>query len=488
MGQFSSSLQFLNQNMNYFCKRLALNDISISVPIMPRPLSYFNSFVGIQNWSSVAQSVTIQYTRIRISTRFIISLTNTFLFLYILNALGFFKASIIITITLAVQLITDYPFGAISDKIGQKWILAISMFFTSTGFFLLAFATNYVQFIIYAIINGFANAQSSGALESWYDNNYQKFALDDDAEKKEYGFMMSRVGAIDTFVYAITIIVGGFLATSITRSNVFLIDGIFGIIVFFMILKLMKVKDFDNKVVIIRNKEMSALETFKGGVKFVFKDRNTAFFLIGYGIYSVWGVIWNNLLLFPFYFGYAGSDAIAGLLRSSLQFSRVVIMIAIAGIIKKLNKRKLVLIFVIQYTLLFVGMGILIYFLPIRNQFSWTGIIVIYLLFLVATIIFGTFSNIISQRVLLDYFPSEYRNSLHSFIPTITGIVSIFFLPLAGNLIENHGFFIGLAFCGIFAVLGSIMMEISMKSTNYFKTKTPEVKSISGATSVAYSD
>ena len=46
---------------------------------------------------------------------------------------------------------------------------------------------------VIAAINGFANAQNSGALATWLDNNYKKVAGDVDPDRKIYSFSKTGV-------------------------------------------------------------------------------------------------------------------------------------------------------------------------------------------------------------------------------------------------------------------------------------------------------
>ena len=75
-------------------------------------------------------------------------------------------------------------------------------------------------FLITSIIFGFANAQASGALQAWLDNNY-KIADDYDPERKNYGFTMTRLNSIDTLSSGSMIFLGGFLATAYSRAWLF---------------------------------------------------------------------------------------------------------------------------------------------------------------------------------------------------------------------------------------------------------------------------
>lgn len=427
-------------------------------------MAFYNKFVGTTEWPLQAQRVTQVYGTIRMLTSFAMSLTGTFLILYILDAIGFKEASIVITVMLTVQLVTDYPSGSLGDRIGQRWVLGIAIFSMSIAFYLLAFATTVTDFIIVAAIIGFANAQASGALQSWYDNNYKKLSIDDDPEKKNYGYSMNRLAAADSFVMGITFIIGGMLATYLGRTNVFIIQASIGLILTIIIVKYMKDIETDTSTNTLEEQNKPGyFETLKGGVAFVFKTKTTLLLVMGIAVFQFVWVIWGNLLLFPIYFGYSGTDEIAGFLRSIIFFVGVAITIAVSGVTKKLNKKKMNLFFAIQTFGLFGGVALLLYFLPMTNQFSLIGYITIIVLFTLTISLSGTLANVLAQRIILDFFPSEYRNSLYSFIPTATGVLALFFLPMTGSLIESYGLIAGIGVCTIFGVLGLLMMEIPMR-------------------------
>lgn len=427
-------------------------------------MSFYNKFIGINNLPKSAQSLTRVYGLIRMLNSFILNLTSTFLILYIIDALGFEKASIVITVMLTVQLAIDYPSGSLGDHIGQRWVLGIAVFMISIAFFLLSSATSYIQFIVIAIIIGFANAQASGALQSWYDNNYKNVDTENDPEKKNYGFCMNRLGAADDFIMGITFIIGGLLATLFSRSFVFALQSLFSVIFAVLIIRLMQDIKGVNE---IRNQNIKSfskyLEYLKGGVKFVFKDKMTILFVFGISIFQFVWVIWGNLILFPLYFGYTGSDGLAGILRSILFFIGVGTSIVLSNLIRKINKNKMPIFFGLQALILFGGTILLFTIIPMQNQFSLIGFLAVIIIFSISNSIMAIIGNVLLQRIMIDFIPSKFRNSLYSFIPTVVGVLSILFLPLAGNIIEIYGLIYGVAFCSLFSISSLIMISISLK-------------------------
>ena len=103
---------------------------------------------------------------------FLSIMSNTFLVLFTIDAIGFTLAAICTSIMLATQMFFDYPSGSLGDWIGQRWVLTIAFGLYGISFFLLISATTYQDFGLISILNGLGNAQSSGTFNTWLDNNY----------------------------------------------------------------------------------------------------------------------------------------------------------------------------------------------------------------------------------------------------------------------------------------------------------------------------
>lgn len=427
-------------------------------------MSFYNKFVGISEWPAEAKRFTQVFGIIRISLAFVLSLTSTFFVLYILDALGFKQTSIVLTVMLSVQIVGDYPSGALSDRIGQRWLLTSATVMITVGMFLLAYATMFIHFIIIGAILGFANAQASGALESWYDNNYQKFEVPNDPEKKDYGYTLNQIKAITNFVMGTTFIIGGVLATAYGRADVFIIEGILcGFLTIFIFVWMKDILKENPSGIIEESSKPNFIDTFKGGITYLFGSKANIFLALGYTIILFVINIWGDLFLYPIYFGYSGSDKIAGLLRATIFFITVGEAILISKLTRIINKNKVALFFGIWTIGLFGGTALLLDLIPMKNQFSLIGCIIIIVLFTMTTGLLGGIAFVLIQRVILDFFPSEYRNSLYSFFPTARGILAIFFLPLTGSLIESDGMIAGVGLCMIFGIIGTISLELGMK-------------------------
>ena len=156
-----------------------------------------NRLLGIEELPIQSQNLLRSVLYLGGIIAFLMSLSSTFSVLYSINKIGFALSSITTSIMLFTQLLFDYPSGAIGDWIGQRWVLAIAFLSYSITFLLLVSAQTFTDFALIGIINGFGNAQSSGAFNTWIDNNYQKIVGKADPEKRIYGFAMTRIESIN---------------------------------------------------------------------------------------------------------------------------------------------------------------------------------------------------------------------------------------------------------------------------------------------------
>ncbi|MFX0086282.1 MAG: MFS transporter, partial [Candidatus Hodarchaeota archaeon] len=222
----------------------------------------------------------------------------------------FFFAGSIVSFMLLVQLLADYPSGSLGDWIGQRWIMIISNAGFALSFFLLVTANNPADFFLVAFFMGFAFAQLSGTMETWLDNNYMRAIEEADPERKIYGFSVSRITSLDSLIRASAFIVGGTMATFISREHVFFVQACLFIVISFVILRLMKdVKEETNPTV--ENEKSTPngyFSSLKGGIQFLLTDRIAFFFIMGTALIFLSFTIWGELILMPLYFGYTGSD------------------------------------------------------------------------------------------------------------------------------------------------------------------------------------
>ncbi|MHA2073689.1 MAG: MFS transporter, partial [Candidatus Hodarchaeales archaeon] len=394
-----------------------------------------NKYLGINELTPRAQYYVRMFSLVSSFSTFLLILSNTFFVLYSIDRIGFALTSITLSFSFLVQLLTDYPSGSLGDYIGQRWVLTISYISYGIAFFLMTLAQSFPAFMLIAFFNGFGNAQNSGSLNTWLDNNYKKVVKDTDSERKIYGFSRSRVLTLTRISSAFAFMIGGTLATLISRNFVFGVQGFLSI--FLIILVLLVIKDEEIDMIVSSDKKKKSavngyFSHFLAGLKFLFSSKAPFFFILGtaflFGSFAIWG----NLILMPLYFGYSGSDSLASGLRTFAFVTGVPISIYIAKLSQRLTKEKasiLTFLFVILFYPTFI---LLTFLLPINNEFNLIGCLVsvIILSGLIPTLF--DLGQILRQRIMIDMIPSETRNAVYSLIPTIISVLGIFIVPIAG--------------------------------------------------------
>ena len=424
-----------------------------------------NKYLGINELTPRAQHYVRMFSLVRSSSTFLLILSNTFFVLYSIDRIGFALTSITLSFSFLIQLLTDYPSGSLGDYIGQKWVMTISYVSYGIAFFLMTTAQTFPAFMLIAFFNGFANAQNSGTLETWLDNNYKNVVKDTDSERKIYGFSRSRVLTLTRIVSAFAFMIGGTLATLVSRESVFGLQGFFSI--FLIILVLLVIKD--EKIDIItpsdKKKKLAVngyFSHFLAGLKFLFSSKASFFLILGtaflFGSFAIWG----NLILMPLYFGYSGSDSLASALRTIAFVTGVPISIYIAKLSQRFTKEKASILTFLFVILFFPSFILLTFLLPTNNEFNLIGCIasVIILSGLIPTLF--DLGQILRQRIMIDMIPSETRNAVYSLIPTIISVLGIFIVPVAGILIEDFGLTAGIVAAFLVAFVGSIMISIGI--------------------------
>jgi MFS family permease len=419
-----------------------------------------NKYLGIDQLAPRAQHYVRTFSIVQSLSTFLLVLSNTFFILYSIDQIGFAQTSITLSFSFLIQLIFDYPSGSLGDWIGQRWVLAIAYTSYGIAFFIMTFAQTFPAFMAIAFFNGFGNAQNSGSMETWLDNNYQKVIDGTDPERKIYGFSRSRVLTLTRVASAIAFMVGGILATLMTRQFVFGLQSFLS--VGLIILVLLVIRNESGLEVSQDSESNNYMSHFTAGLKFLFTKKAPFFFIFGtaflFGAFAIWG----NLILMPIYFGYSGSDSIASALRTLAFVVGIPISMYIAKFSKRFTKEK-----ASHYTFLFVilffpSFTILTFLVPVNNELNLIGCLgsIIILNGLIPTLF--DLSQILRQRVMIDLVPSENRNAVYSLIPTIVSILGILLLPIAGTLIEEFGFPAGILTSFSVGLLAAILITLGI--------------------------
>lgn len=428
---------------------------------------FISRFLGIQTIPDKAGNLVRTFLVLSLASAFLGNLSSTFFILFAYDNIGIAQASIVMSFMLLIQLVTDYPSGSLGDWIGQRWVLTIAYSCYGIFYFLLTITDTFSGFLVLAFFNGLANAQASGALDSWVDNNYQKVVGKADPERKIYGFSMARNRSVIRIIMAIAFITGGTMATLISREHVFFVQACMSFILIIMVLFLVKnvevEKEEESQQVEQSPRDFFAFLT--GGFKFLVSSKTAFFFLVGMSIIFAAFTIWGTLILFPVYFGYSGSDGLTSMYRTVLFLLGIPIGIIMANISQKFSNERVSLFYFIGLLLYFPPFIGLLSIIPIKNNFNPLGLIFTGIILTFANTCLLDVAETLRGRTMLDLVPSENRNAVYSLIPTIISVFAIPLLPLTGKLIEDFDLIAGILVSLVLSLIGASFIFLSI----YFK-------------------
>ncbi|MHA2247913.1 MAG: hypothetical protein ACXADY_23400 [Candidatus Hodarchaeales archaeon] len=195
----------------------------------------------------------------------------------------------------------------------------------------------------------------------------------------------------------------------------------------------------------------------------MFSSKFAFFLLIGIGILTSTWWIWGTLILFPIYFGYTGDDIGANLLRTIIMLNGVPIGLYVAKFSKRFTTEhypKFLFVFVFLF---FPAIISLLVLAPVGNKFSLIGFLSTIVIINVSVSMIYRTSEVLRMRLLVDLVPSEYRNSIYSLIPTITALVSIPLLPVAGQIIDRFGLVAGVVVVLTVFSTGFLLITIGIR-------------------------
>ncbi|MFX0185723.1 MAG: MFS transporter [Candidatus Hodarchaeota archaeon] len=402
-----------------------------------------NKYLGITELPNQAKSLFQTFLFIQLVSSFLMEMSSTFYILNAIDHIGFALTGVVTSVLLLTQMILDYPSGSLGDYIGQRWVLAISYGCYGLGFLVLSIAHDFPTFLLAAIVNGIGFAQSSGTLNTWLDSNYQRVSTND-SERRIYGFARSRANTMNNLALAASFMIGGLLSTFSTRQIVFFLQFIMASIIIVVVMRYVKDIETDeadltgSEVIITKSKD-SYFNYIKGGFKFVFSSKTAFLFILGVAFFNVTFTIWGNLILFPLYFGYTGSDVGTSLIRTIIFLNAIPITLYGAKISKKFTTESYPRFLWLFMFIYFPGYIILFTINPIRNTFNLFGFISTIIIMNVSSGLIMRTAEILRMRFMVDLVPSNYRNSVYSLIPTIASIFCIPLLPIVGQLIDQYG-------------------------------------------------
>ncbi|MGD9396152.1 MAG: MFS transporter [Candidatus Thorarchaeota archaeon] len=426
----------------------------------------------------------------------IFTLSTTFFVIFVAEALGggpgmylqgMGLVGTLVVVQMVVQIVLDYPTGAVGDWIGQRYIIAGAQVSYGIAFLLISLVTVDTPFPyligVYALM-GFAQSQSSGAWGAWFDNNY-RVAMPGDTDRKQYGVFWGRMGMMMQIVSTASLIPGSILAVIFSRPWVFQLQGILAFVFAMAVFRL--VRDFPEveEQRAQQNGDRPDMGEYfsilKGGVSYLFRHAFVRYIAVGTMLAVSSIMVWGNLILFPMYYLYLITDVGVASFRTLLFIPGIFSQERSGVWSRRFEPKKWIPRFRLMQTCGFIFFwvfaAIMTFFPPAASSTNiltlyWPfttielltlpveNIVPIALIFttFVSTSFFGGFAEILTQRVLIDVIPNRIRNSMYSLFPTLATLFAIPQIALFGWLITIIGFPLTLASCGVISFAGVMLI------------------------------
>ncbi|MFX0114433.1 MAG: MFS transporter [Candidatus Hodarchaeota archaeon] len=406
--------------------------------------SWFKRRLEIAEMNPNSQSLAMKYFWLFSTQVAQVQIVSTFLVLFILDILTYAELGLLLAIQFAVIALLDYPTGALGDAIGHKAVLMLAYSTYAIAIVFLLEATSFAGFLPWAVLSAIGASQESGALQSWFDNNYRTAIGHLDADRKIYGAFLGKIQANWRLISGTMFIAGGLIAGAFSRELLFRIQFCLVLIALGFIIMLMS----NEEGVEAPQRTLQAyLDRLIGGISFASSSRGTLLFFLGLTIYGTTGALWGSLMLFPFYASYSGTDEYTGLLRAILFFTGVILLLLMAKITKKIEKPHRVL-FLSNFMVGFVFFCLVFGFyevIPPPNEFVLNSYLAVIILFQWVGI-WLPLQTILQGRLMLELVPDKYRNAVYSLLPSLILLISVPLITVGGFVISNHGFSAGILF------------------------------------------
>ena len=239
---------------------------------------------------------------------------------------------IIIGIFSVTQSLFQYPYAAVSDKLGRRRVVLLGMLIYLLGTFLCFTAQNVIQLIIYRAIQG-AGAYTS-ILQAIIGDIYKK---DQHSKGMGYYSLYMNVG------YFLGFIIGGLVASFFGFRSIFLISGFlicFSILFIFLVLK------ENNKTETIEDQDKN-MDFNMTNIKILLKERQYIFtlllncvrwFLFGFiTAYLIW-VLQDNVQ------GFGLNEFISSYIMLAIMALYVVFIFISSKLLNRYGPRKLMMV------------------------------------------------------------------------------------------------------------------------------------------------
>ena len=413
---------------------------------------------GIINPSPNLQGLMKRYLIYQMIISIVIMVSDTFFILYFIDAIGNTGLGIALFFGFLTQALFDYPTGVIGDWIGQKYVAFVSFLSYALSFFFLYLTTDTLLelTLIFCLVH-FSQAQLSGTIDSWFDNNYK--AIGYDPERKNYVGFRGKIQAFLAFIGSTVLIFGGALSTITSRKFVFLIQ-VFGFLIIAVLIGT-TMKDYYP-----RDKETISLQSYKdyfiNGFRIILEDRGILFLTASSILFYSTLIAFGNFVMYSVYFGYTGTDFGASIFRYVVWIFGFTLTWFIADIIKKWNPHRIQEVHLFHSLYFYPLLGFFLLLVPIENNFLLEGILISGFLINTGHLMRETI-GILTSRLYLDVIPDKNRNSFYSLVPTIVLVFSAPMTTIAGFIADELNLGYLMLFLFVIALISSLLLILAIQ-------------------------
>ena len=453
-------------------------------------LGRIKNYFGLGGAGSEVVNLATIYTTLSVLMQASIAISTTFYLIFVAEALGdgsfivgMTFVGILVVVQMAIQTLFDYPTGVIGDWIGQHYILTTAFATYAVAFFLVSLVTSTSPFgifvLIYALM-GFAGSQQSGALGSWFDNNW-RVAMPDDEGRKEYGVFIGKMGMIAWFTNVLILIPGGILATIFSRSWVFQVQAVLCVIIAIACGLFVRNLPETERMKQARPTLEEYFTLLREGVQYLFSGRFITYLLIGSMLMNSCLTVWANLILFPMYYSYLLTDVAVASFRTLVMIPLVFYSERSGVWAKRFEPGKWIprfrfiqtggAVFFWIFALIMIlfpvpppGSPMVEFYIPSTDILLLTVplmSVIPVLLMIVVFYVLGIFlqiAGVLTSRIFIDAIPNRVRNGVYSLFPTIVLILGIPQIAFFGWLISVAPISLTLILTGGISTVGVLMI------------------------------
>jgi MFS family permease len=448
------------------------------------------SYLGLRDAKPEVVRLATIYTSLSLFMQIAFVISTTFYLIFVAEALGnnnfivgMTYVGILVIVEMVVQTLFDYPTGVIGDWLGQRYILATAFLTYAIAFYLVSLVTTTSPFLLLVLIYammGFASSQQSGAMGSWFDNNW-RVSMPEDDERKEYGVFLGKLGMMFWLINVIVLVPGGFLAAIFGRAWVFQLQAIMCVIISILALRLVRnlpgTDELDQKKPTL-DEYVSLL---KEGVQYLFSSSYIKYLLIGSMLVNSCIAVWANLILFPMYYSYLLSDVAVASFRTIVMIPLVFYAERSGVWAKRFSPKKwiprfrflqsagavffwLFAIIMVVFPVPAPGSPVIDIYLPSTSILilrvpidSLLPVLLMIVVFYVAAI-FLQLAGVLTSRIFVDAIPNRVRNGVYSLFPTVVLLLSIPQIAFFGWFI-SVSIPLTLVMIGIISTVGCLMVR-----------------------------